>query len=47
MREFHHVAVRGAGTMGSAIAQHFLMKGLAVRLADAVERGLLDAAGRV
>ncbi|MDE2306763.1 MAG: 3-hydroxyacyl-CoA dehydrogenase/enoyl-CoA hydratase family protein [Xanthomonadaceae bacterium] len=40
MREFRTVAVVGAGTMGSAIAQHFLMKGLTVRLADAAAEGL-------
>ncbi len=40
MREFRTVAVVGAGTMGSAIAQHFLMKGLVVRLADAAAEGL-------
>ncbi len=34
MHGFHTVAVVGAGTMGSAIAQHFLMKGLTVRLVD-------------
>ena len=65
MRDFRKIAVVGAGTMGSAIAQHFLMKGLPVALLDAsaaglargqrliaesldeaVERGLLDGAGR-
>jgi enoyl-CoA hydratase/3-hydroxyacyl-CoA dehydrogenase len=40
MREFRTVAVVGAGTMGAAIAQHFLMKGLAVRLADTHAAGL-------
>jgi len=40
MRDFRTVAVVGAGTMGSAIAQHFLMKGLTVRLADAAAEGL-------
>lgn len=40
MREVRTVAVVGAGTMGSAIAQHFLMKGLTVRLADAAAEGL-------
>ena len=38
------VGVVGAGTMGSAIAQHFAMKGLTVRLVDlkqeSVDRGL-------
>lgn len=65
MREFRNIAVVGAGTMGAAISQHFLMKGLKVALLDAnaaglergqrliaasldeaVERGLMDAAGR-
>lgn len=40
MRNFRTVAVVGAGTMGSAIAQHFLMKGLSVRLADTAAEGL-------
>jgi len=40
MTEFRTVAVIGAGTMGSAIAQHFLMKGLEVRLVDNTEAGL-------
>lgn len=40
MRGFRTVAVVGAGTMGSAIAQHFLMKGLTVRLADTAAEGL-------
>lgn len=40
MRDFRTVAVVGAGTMGSAIAQHFLMKGLTVRLADTAAEGL-------
>ncbi len=34
MRDIRTVAVVGAGTMGSAITQHFLMKGLRVRLLD-------------
>jgi enoyl-CoA hydratase/3-hydroxyacyl-CoA dehydrogenase len=49
MREFHTVAVVGAGTMGAAITQHFLMKGLTVRLADmnaaGLERGRTLVAG--
>ncbi len=40
MRAFRTVAVVGAGTMGSAIAQHFLLKGLSVRLVDAAAEGL-------
>lgn len=40
MKSFDTVAVIGAGTMGSAIAQHFLMKGLKVRLVDNSEAGL-------
>jgi len=43
MKDFRSIAVVGAGTMGSAIAQHFLMKGLPVHLLDnsdgALERG--------
>jgi len=43
MKDFRAIAVVGAGTMGSAIAQHFLMKGLEVHLLDnsdeALERG--------
>ena len=34
MRKIENIGVVGAGTMGSAIAQHFLMKGLAVTLLD-------------
>lgn len=41
MGEFRTVAVVGAGTMGSAIAQHFLMKGLSVRLLDNSAEGLV------
>jgi len=40
VNDFHTVAVIGAGTMGSAIAQHFLMKGLEVRLVDNSQSGL-------
>ncbi len=40
MRDFNNIAVIGSGTMGSAIAQHFLMKGLAVRLYDNSAEGL-------
>ena len=34
MANIKQIAVIGAGTMGSAIAQHFLMKGLSVKLLD-------------
>ena len=34
MHPFHDIAVIGAGTMGAAITQHLLMKGLSVRLLD-------------
>lgn len=34
MTNINQIAVIGAGTMGSAIAQHFLMKGLSVQLLD-------------
>ncbi|NCO53171.1 MAG: 3-hydroxyacyl-CoA dehydrogenase, partial [Deltaproteobacteria bacterium] len=34
MKQIATVGVVGAGTMGSAIAQHFLMKGLPVTLVD-------------
>jgi len=37
MRKFENIGVVGAGTMGAAIAQHFLMKGLAVTLLDQSE----------
>lgn len=47
MREFRTVAVVGAGTMGAAIAQHFLMKGLIVRLADLNQAGLARGEGLV
>lgn len=44
MRNIERVAIIGAGTMGSAIAQHFCMKGLSVTLMDVgpdnLERGL-------
>ena len=40
MRDIRTVAVVGAGTMGSAITQHFLMKGLRVRLLDNNADGL-------
>ncbi|PCI50930.1 MAG: hypothetical protein COB49_03180 [Alphaproteobacteria bacterium] len=43
MRKIENIGVVGAGTMGSAIAQHFLMKGLPVTLldqsAESTERG--------
>ena len=43
MKKIENIGVVGAGTMGSAIAQHFLMKGLSVTLldqsAESVERG--------
>ncbi len=43
MRKIENIGVIGAGTMGSAIAQHFLMKGLPVTLLDqsrtSTERG--------
>ncbi len=38
--EIKRVAVVGAGTMGAAIAQHFLMKGLPVTLVDNQQQGL-------
>jgi len=38
--EINQVAVIGAGTMGAAIAQHFLMKGLPVVLIDNQQQGL-------
>ncbi|HQX93018.1 MAG TPA: 3-hydroxyacyl-CoA dehydrogenase/enoyl-CoA hydratase family protein [Thermomonas sp.] len=47
MRGFRNVAVVGAGTMGAAIAQHFLMKGLQVHLADANQAGLARGQGLV
>ncbi len=47
MREFRNVAVVGAGTMGAAIAQHFLMKGLQVWLVDANAAGLARGEGLV
>ncbi|MBK9668813.1 MAG: 3-hydroxyacyl-CoA dehydrogenase/enoyl-CoA hydratase family protein [Thermomonas sp.] len=47
MREFRNVAVVGAGTMGAAIAQHFLMKGLNVHLADMNQAGLTRGEGLV
>lgn len=47
MREFRTVAVVGAGTMGAAIAQHFLMKGLIVHLADLNQAGLARGEGLV
>ncbi len=37
MRKIEKIGVIGAGTMGSAIAQHFLMKGLPVTLLDQTE----------
>ncbi len=40
MKAFDIIAVVGAGTMGSAIAQHFLMKGLTVKLVDNSQGGL-------
>lgn len=43
MRKIDNIGVVGAGTMGAAIAQHFLMKGLGVTLldqsAESTERG--------
>ncbi|MCK5424372.1 MAG: enoyl-CoA hydratase/isomerase family protein [Emcibacter sp.] len=43
MKKFENIGVVGAGTMGAAIAQHFLMKGLPVTLldqsAESIERG--------
>lgn len=43
MRKIENIGVVGAGTMGAAIAQHFLMKGLGVTLldqsAESTERG--------
>ncbi len=39
-RPIRKVAVVGAGTMGAAIAQHFLVKGLCVVLLDASQAGL-------
>lgn len=43
MRKIENIGVVGAGTMGAAIAQHFLMKGLPVTLldqtAESTERG--------
>lgn len=47
MRNFHSVAVVGAGTMGAAIAQHFLMKGLSVHLADLNQAGLTRGEGLI
>ncbi|MBK6727298.1 MAG: enoyl-CoA hydratase/isomerase family protein [Xanthomonadales bacterium] len=47
MHEFRNVAVVGAGTMGAAIAQHFLMKGLNVHLADMNQAGLTRGEGLV
>lgn len=38
--EIKNVAVVGAGTMGAAIAQHFMLKGLAVTLLDLSEESL-------
>lgn len=40
VHEIKKVGVVGAGTMGAAIAQHFLMKGLQVVLCDVSEVGL-------
>ncbi|NOZ42632.1 MAG: 3-hydroxyacyl-CoA dehydrogenase/enoyl-CoA hydratase family protein [Alphaproteobacteria bacterium] len=37
MTKINNIGVVGAGTMGAAIAQHFLMKGLAVTLLDQTE----------
>ncbi len=39
-KEISRVGVVGAGTMGAAIAQHFLMKGLPVVLLDVSQQGL-------
>ncbi|MEH6824484.1 MAG: 3-hydroxyacyl-CoA dehydrogenase NAD-binding domain-containing protein [Motiliproteus sp.] len=41
------VAVIGAGTMGAAIAQHFLMKGLQVTLVDNQQAGLKRGLGNI
>jgi enoyl-CoA hydratase / 3-hydroxyacyl-CoA dehydrogenase len=41
MRQFNTIGVIGAGTMGAAIAQHFLIKGLTVRLLDTGTPALL------
>ena len=38
MKKIATVGVVGAGTMGSAIAQHFVMKGLPVILVDQQQR---------
>lgn len=39
-KDIRKVGVVGAGNMGAAIAQHFLMKGLTVHLVDLSEEGL-------
>lgn len=40
MKNFEHIGIVGAGTMGSAIAQHFCMKGLKVSIVDTNQDGL-------
>ncbi|MBK9214726.1 MAG: 3-hydroxyacyl-CoA dehydrogenase/enoyl-CoA hydratase family protein [Chloracidobacterium sp.] len=47
MRSTATVGVVGAGTMGSAIAQHFLMKGLSVVLVDRSEEFVSKGLGHI
>lgn len=47
MKSISTVGVIGAGTMGSAIAQHFLMKGLSVVLIDQTEEYLSRGVGHI
>jgi len=47
MRSFSTVGVVGAGTMGSAIAQHFAMKGLDVVLIDRTDEFLSRGLGHI
>ncbi|MCB0365267.1 MAG: enoyl-CoA hydratase/isomerase family protein [Bdellovibrionaceae bacterium] len=46
-KDIRKVGVVGAGNMGAAIAQHFLMKGLQVHLVDVSEEGLTKGRERI
>lgn len=46
-KDIRKVGVVGAGNMGAAIAQHFLMKGLQVHLLDVSEAGLVKGRERI
>ncbi len=47
MTQINKIGVVGAGTMGSAIAQHFAMKGLEVQLVDSSEQSLERGLGLI